>query len=199
MLLEQDADSYLWSMEASANLPDRQHSKQKRELLLGELHRVRGMIKRNERVAHVIDNAKDAIYEAGESATSLLCKWFLDHRLTAWDIEHEFATWVLDDLIRWNEELSYEENMKDGKPRKHRAEYLEKVVTRWASINQITIPDCEISAVEGSPMLTFMQAAVDPVLAMTGETVGPERIKQIVSEIKKQDYLPASVTSDEET
>jgi hypothetical protein len=197
MLLEQDADWYLWQVEESTKLPDRRHSREKREQVLDELRRVRGMIKRDERIAAWLEN-KDKIYDANFSPTKLLCQMFLKNRITGFGIKHEFAACVLDDLIRWHEEESIEEALKDGRARRHRNEYIGKVVGHWAETNRIAAADCEISAVDGSPMLAFIQASIDPVLAITGEAIGPERIKQIVADIKKREFLPSSVRNDAE-
>jgi hypothetical protein len=182
--LENAAFWYLCSVEESAKLPDRDWSRERREQVLNELRRVRDLLMRDEGLADFLENHRREIYEAGETPTGFLCKMFANRQITRWDLEHAIATKVLDDLIRRHEAPSYNERMKDGKSHSHRKEFIERAVDWWAAINQIPVSNCVISATEGTPMLSFMQAALAPVLALTGESIGSKRIWQIVCALK---------------
>jgi hypothetical protein len=185
--LERAADRYLFRLEESKKLPEVYHLRQRREQVLTQLLAVRAMCDDDDWIFRWAEEHETEIWKAGDSPTSFLCKLFLDDRLSSFRFEWRIAKNFIDFLISIYKEDSYDEQLKSRNSRdfRHRDQYIEEVVKRWADLSDIEMTDCKISAVEGSPMLSFVQAATDPSLCRTGEAIGPERMVQLVNKLRK--------------
>jgi len=76
--------------------------------------------------------------------------------------------------------------LKNGRKKRRRRIFIEDVARLWAGLNGKDLSRCTISAVDGSLMLDFIKACLDPLTPLTGEVAGNETIKKIVSDIKRE-------------
>lgn len=179
LALQDAATDYIDATATSDLLPDRTHLAEKRRQQLEQLQAVRELLSPNEGLAAELDHGKTSLLLAGSSPAKVVCRLFLDGAITYDDVEQHFAAAAIEKLFErteWDHDLA----RKDDRKREFRREYLLVVAATWARLIGRPLSECTISAVDGTPMITFVRAAVDPVLAKTGDELGNERLKQIL-------------------
>jgi hypothetical protein len=77
------------------------------------------------------------------------------------------------------------QSMRDPRGNLHRNVFIRKVFDSWAFLKECQLSDCRFSAVVGSPMLTFVQRAVEPATEVTGEAIEAEMLKLLLKEAKQ--------------
>ncbi|WP_457939772.1 hypothetical protein [Mesorhizobium sp. 10J20-29] len=112
-----------------------------------------------------------------------LCKSFQDQGIIRYEFLRQMAVRALDCMI---EDGRTALCVKDGRERQYRRFFINNVSEVWAALNDCDLRECTISAVDGSPMLEFIKACLDPVTEVTGEAAGSETIKNIVNQLKRE-------------
>jgi len=179
LALQNAADDYVEAISRSLQLPDRPYLSKRRREQLQQLHAVRELLSPNDRLTKVLDSDRTTLMSAGSSPAKMICRLFLDGAITYDDVEQHFAAAAIAKLIErtgWDHDLA----RKDDREHEFRQEFLRVVAATWARFIGRPLSECTISAVDGTPMITFVRAAVDPVLAKTGDELGNERLKQIL-------------------
>lgn len=178
--MEKDADHFLFMTAEGKALPDRDYLAKRRIEKLGQLRATRSMLIRDKHLSQWIDDNRAEIWKRGESPTAVLCKMFLDDRLSSVTFESEIAVIAIDFLINMHSKDSFEEHVKGSgaRDRTHRDDYLSVLIQRWAELNAIKVNQCSIS--DDGPMMRFLEAATGPVLSVTGGPIGPKMIRNIV-------------------
>lgn len=182
LALENAAGDYVDAISRSLQLPDRAYLSKRRREQLQQLHAVRELLSPSNSLATALKAGRPALLSEGGSPAKVVCRLFLDGAITYDEVEQYFAAAVVEKLIErtgWDHDLA----QKDDRKHEFRQEFLRVVAATWARLIGRPLSECTISAVDGTPMLTFARAAVDPVLDRTGETLGNERLKQILRDI----------------
>lgn len=169
---------YLGGLEHSQRLPDKARLRQRREKQLEHVEAVIGLLGDPDDFSSYLDNMR-----LREPAIDFMEALVANcERMSSVDFEYAIARRLLgriaDDLKR----ESFEEQMKADHSRdyRHRNTLIEALVRIWASANAMHPSQCTISAVEGSPLLTFIQSVCDPIWKVTNEAIGARMIADIV-------------------
>jgi len=140
---------------------------------------------RNERAYDGLDDDEAETGIADEIDT--MYRKFQSGQISGGSFLQVMGAWAIDDLIALHGNESPEARwIKDSRKKQHRRTFLKDVATLWADLNGKDLSNCTISAVDGSPMLDFIKACIEPVTAVTGEFAGDETIKIIVGELKRE-------------
>lgn len=184
--LQSAASSYLGLLEDVERMPDRELLRKKREKVLNELQSVRAIIEDSpylRALNWVLEDQSETIRTSGCTKESFAEKLIM--RMNDETLEDYMAIRAIDRLVREYERESWEEILKPkhSKDLKHRNNFIFNAAQTWADLNDKMLEECEISAL--GPMMRYMQAALDPVLSIAGESIGPESIKLLVTRMKR--------------
>ena len=104
----------------------------------------------------------------------------------------EMGIRALDDLITLLEGASVEARRirDDGKKKTlHRRTFIENICVVWAKLNDCDLCSCTVSHAEGTPMLEFIKACLQPLTDLTEDACGDRTIMNTVNDIKRERSL----------
>ncbi|RXF73896.1 hypothetical protein [Hansschlegelia zhihuaiae] len=192
--LEHQANLYLSMVDWSNIQPDRKHLEERHQQDLTAMRRVQALI-----AVQCPDMADSRIIpkplpeEEGDEEEIFLNEIravigrFENDKISGQQMLNVLAIRALDLFIQDEEEFgSIDARLRDGREKKHRTGFISWIATHWALMQDKKIENCTISAADGSPMLEFVKACLEPVTAITGENAGNETIKNIVNAYRQE-------------
>ncbi|WP_457936901.1 hypothetical protein [Mesorhizobium sp. 10J20-29] len=194
--IEWFASSYIDLSEWGSLLPDRQILQEKHEQQLRIMEQCRQLIiwqcqipVADRAIPELLSEDPDNLVENRRAIKEIveLFEAFDSNRIAGVEFLNQMAVRALDYMINDGRDSGPAwGTIKDGRERRHRRAFIENVSRVWAELNDCDLRECTISAVDGSPMLEFIKACLDPLTAITGEAAGNETIKNIVNQLKRE-------------